>query len=162
MDWQVKPAGRLSQISGEAFRPGQKIISYIYKDEGNDLRRLDLLATEADHFTVPGSILGWWTQVVKDQEDEAEARRRAIETSEGLFHSLFEEGAVCAEESEALKFLLAIMLERKRILKRCGKPAAGEPQRYRHSKSGEEFDVPQVDLTASTVLKIQEQLRDVI
>ncbi len=162
MDWQVKPAGRLSQVSGKEFSPGQKIISYLYKDEGDDLRRIDALAAEVDSFTAPGQILGWWTQTVKDQEDEAEVRRRVIETSECLFLSLYEEGAGCALESEALKFLLAIMLERKRILRRCGKPDAGEPQRYRHSKSEEEFDVPQVDLTASSVLKIQEQLRAVI
>ena len=162
MDWQVKPAGRLSQVSGEAFSPGQKIISYLYKDEGDDLRRIDALAAEADRFTAPGPILGWWTQTVKDQEDKAEVRRRVIETSEELFLSLFEEGADSAQESETLKFLLAIMLERKRILRRCGKPDDGEPQLYRHSKSGQEFDVPQVDLTASSVLKIQEQLRVLI
>ncbi len=162
MDWQVKPAGRLSQISGEAFSPGQKIISYLYKDEGDNLRRMDALAAETDNFSAPGPILGWWTQTVKDQKGEAEVRRRVIETSEELFLSLYEEGVDSAQESETLKFLLAIMLERKRILKRCGKPAAGEPQHYRHSKSGEEFDVPQVDLTAASVLKIQEQLQVLI
>ena len=162
MEWQVKPVGRLSQLSGEAFKSGQKIISYLYKDDGGDLQRYDVLTAETDNFSVPGQILGWWTQVVRDMQNEANARRRAIETTEDLFLSLYEEGAVKTDESEVLKYLLAIVLERKRILRPIGKLSGGEPQLYRHSKSGEEYTVAQVDLTASNVLKIQDQLQAVI
>ena len=80
-------------------------------------------------------------------------------TTEELFLSLFEESGAEGEEDRAvLKQLLALMLERKRVIKRVG-PSTQGVQRYRHPKQDREYDVPMDDLNPEKLVRIQEQLQ---
>ena len=116
--------------------------------------------SEFEGFVPPGTVLGWWRQEAK--AEETKSKHQAVKTAEDLFLSLYAEGADPSEERATLKSLLALMLERKRILKPRGKALEGKPQQYFLVKTKETFEIPAVDLTAEAVRKIQEQLWAVI
>ena len=159
MDWQVKSASKQSEVTGRAFKPGERIVSYLFKNERGDLQRSDVLAEEAQAFQSPGLVLGKWEHVVKEDISEAEIRSQSLRTSEGLFLSLFEGDGEATEEREVLKYLIAIILERKRILKPIGSSGVGGSQTYLMRGTKEKFNVPTVDVTADIVVKLKEQLR---
>ncbi len=160
MDWQFKPPARESSVSGEAFSEGEIVVCILHLDEENQLQRADLREEEADNFTAPGGILGRWRREVKAPNEEAkEARRQLMATTEELFLSLFEESDPEGEQDRAvLKQLLALMLERKRVLRRTG-PMVDGVQRYRHPKQEREYDVPMDDLDPEKLTRVQEQLQ---
>lgn len=162
-EWHLKTISRQSEMTGTPFQVGQRIISYIYKDDHGEIHRTDIHADDANEFNSPGIILGWWEQVVKDYGNEAEAKKQAINSSEELFLSLYEdEEPVEANEREVIKFLLALMLERKKILKPLNKVPTGKIQKYIHQRTNREYEVQLVDLTAESVQGVMGQLHEVV
>ncbi len=162
VDWHLKSLSRKSQKSGRLFTEGQRVISYIYKAANGEIQRADVHVEEANEFTPSGILLGWWEQVMKNYDNEAEAKRQAILSSEELFLSLYEEKENAAEEADVLKYLLALMLERKRILKPIDKVAEGHTQRYLHTRTKKEFSVPFVDIMTKSAQGVMDQLKGVI
>ncbi len=161
-EWQLKTISRQSQITGSPFEVGQRIISYIYKDDSGEIHRDDIHADDTNEYNPPGILLGWWEQVVKNYDNEAEARRQAINSSEELFLSLYEEEGIETREREVIKFLLALMLERKKILKPLIKTPADAVQKYLHNRTNREYKVPIIDLTAESVQEVMGQLKEVV
>lgn len=160
MDWQFNPPARKSSLSDEPFAEGDIVVCILHLDEQAQLQRADLREAEAETFESAGGILGRWRREVKAPNEEAkEARRQLMATTEELFLSLFEESSPEGEEDRAvLKQLLALMLERKRVIKRVG-PSSQGVQRYRHPKQEREYDVPMDDLNPEKLVRIQEQLQ---
>ena len=170
MDWQIRPLSRESTVSAAPFEVGERIICFLFRNEAGELERADVKADEVDAFPQPNSILGRWERVVKDRHDEErEARQQVLASSEELFLSLFqrdegEQADASVEldsDVEALKQVLSLMLERKRILKPVGQSEAGY-QLYRHPKSGMECRVSTADLAAEQLLRIQESLNTLV
>lgn len=158
MDWQVKSASNLSDISGRAFEPGERIVSFLLRDENGDLRRSDVSAGESQEHQPSGAVLARWEQEKKEVVSEAEAKKQTLQTSVGLFLSLFEVDGEGVEERDVLKYLLAIMLERKRILKPTGVKRKEKIQCYEMRELKRSFEVPIVDVTTESVMRIEEQL----
>ena len=90
MDWHLKSISRKSHASDHRFSVGDAVVSYLLEDAVGEIARADVLRGEAGEFSPPGKVLGRWEQVLRDYDDEAEARREALRTTEGLFLSLFE------------------------------------------------------------------------
>jgi hypothetical protein len=61
----------------------------------------------------------------------------------------------------ALQHLLALLLERKRILRSLGIRAKDGLQRYRHAKLDREFEVPVLEVDGKLMEKIMETMGDV-
>ena len=166
MEWQIKRIARQSVVSGHEFRPGDRLVCVLYVEpEEGHLARADMLSEEADRFEAPGEILGRWTRTVRDTEDDDASQTGGVAGAEELFVSLFQEtpDSGSGEERAALQHLLALMLERKRILKREDARAAGRnTQRYRHVRRQETFDVPVVSISREMVLKIEDTLGDIV
>lgn len=166
MDWQIRTIARKSALTEEPFHPGDRVLSFVYKEaESGELGRSDFLESEAAGFEVPGQLLGKWVRVVKDPDDEdAGEKRLDVQSSEDFFFSLFEQEAdeATRAETDALKHLLALMLERKRVLRQAGARASEGLQRYRHVKSKEELEVPVVDISPEMMVNIQDTLGDII
>jgi len=175
MDWHLKTISRQSHASDHRFVAGDAVISYLLEGEDGEISRADVLRDEGERFSPKGKVLGWWEQVLRDYEDEAEAKRQALRTTEGFFLSLFEtadevagagggdgEGNAAApgavDTAAVLKVLLAAALERKRILRPIDPPANDRPQRYFHPASERRFEIPAVELTPEAVLRVREQV----
>ena len=164
VEWQIKTIARKSTLSGEAFNPGDRVVCLIYKDdEAGDLGRADLCPEEVENFDLPGEVLGRWSRVVKDPDDESQNARETMASAEDFFFSLYENDQPDArEESDMLKHLLSLMLERKRVVRALGKRQTEGTQLYRHVKTKREIEVPVVEISTDLMLKIQDTLGDII
>ena len=164
MDWQIKSLAKVSGISGREIKPGYTVVCTVFIDDMGNLDRLDAHVDEFDDSKIRGKIIGRWEREVaaNPDADERAARRLALASSEDFFLSMFDDSSpVKADEADAVKQILALMLERKRILKPVGRPSRGI-QKYIHTSSKREFDVPQKEMDAELVLKIQTQLGSII
>lgn len=161
MDWQIKPLGHASAASGEPLNVGDPVVCFIFLDENAEMQRADIRESESERFPRPESILGRWRRTVKDRgEENRAAREQQIASAEGLFFSLFEESDGTDEveaEREALKQVLGLLLERKRVLRAVGRPEDGF-QLYRHPKADREVRVPMHDLEPEQLIALQERL----
>lgn len=159
MDWQIKTLSKKSFGSGAELKPGDVVVSVIFVNEANELDRRDFLKKELEENPFEGKFVGKWERVVSEnpEEDERQARRMAIAGSEDFFLSLYDENGVEVEQKDVLKQMLALLLERKRILRAKGRPQNGV-QLYVHSSSKREFLVPQKELGEDLVSNIQTQI----
>lgn len=158
MDWQVKPIARRCAVSGESFKVGDRVVCVVYKPEGLPIERVDVLAGHFAQYTLPGMELGRWVREVKERaEEEREARLQLLATREEFFLSLYAEAEDPSGDKAVLKQLLALLLERKRVLRALGKPSGGV-QRYLHVRTRDEFEVPAGELLAEDVARVQSAL----
>lgn len=155
MDWVIKSLARTSFISGKTFVPGEKVTSVIFRSpEG--LQRADLSEADAGTWQPPGEVLGRWTRKAEDESDAAR-RKQALASAEEVFLALIQEPGGAGEDKNLLLQLLALLLERKRILRPQGRPVDGR-QRYLHSRLQQEFAVPYQELIPERLPALREQL----
>ena len=80
-------------------------------------------------------------------------------SAEDFFFSLYEnEQPEAEEESDMLKHLLSLMLERKRVLRAVGERQNKDEQRYLHVKTKRDLTVPIVDISTELMLKIEDTI----
>lgn len=166
MDWQIKTMAVKSSASEAKFEDGDIVTCLIYKDpEVEGLCRADLLNSEVEGFEHSGILLGRWQRIIKSDANEAEDPRELITAADDFFCSLFEqddpEEAEENKERSALKHLLALLLERKRILKPKGARATTGSQTYVHPKLQREFEVPVILIDAQMMQTITETMGDI-
>lgn len=162
MDWQVKSASSLSDVSGRTFKRGERIVSFLLRDENGELRRSDVSEEESHEHRPMGTVLARWEQEKREKISETDAKRQSLQNSLGLFLSLFEVDEEGMEERKVLKYLLALMLERKRILKPTGFKQGERIQCYEMKDPKGSFEVSVVDVTAESVARIEGQLRNCV
>lgn len=165
MDWQIKTLSRKSTLSGEGFEPGDQAVSLVYvDDEAGGLGRVDLHERELVDFEFPGEVLGRWRWVMKDPEEGGVSASDTVASAEDFFFSLFENevSSTEREQSDALKHLLSLMLERKRILRAVGTRQTSGAQTYRHVKTKQELNVPISEISRELMFKIEDTLGDII
>ena len=163
MEWQIKTIARKSTLSGEVFSPGDRVVCLIFMGGAGELGRADLRPDEVEAFELPGEVLGRWARVVKDPNDEITAVKETMASAEDFFFSLFEnESPETKEESDMLKHLLSLMLERKRVLRAIGDRRSIGEQSYRHVKTKQLIQVPIVDISTELMLKIEDTVGDII
>ena len=119
LDWQIKPLAKKSAL-GTDIKVGDIVVSAVYVDAAGNFDRADFILSEFDESKIPGRVIGRWERKVgaNPDADERMARKMALASSEDFFMSLFDEkSAVVAEEAGVVKQMLALLLERKRILR---------------------------------------------
>jgi hypothetical protein len=167
MDWQLKSMAGKSSASETEFKPGDAVVSLIFKDTTEGvLARADVLSEELESFELSGPRLGQWRRIIKEESSNELAPQEQMVAAEDLFLSLFEsqeneEASVGEAERLALQHLLALLLERKRILRSLGIRAKDGLQRYRHAKLDREFEVPVLEVDGKLMEKIMETMGDV-
>lgn len=164
LDWQIKPLAKKSALSDRDISAGDTVVCAVFVNEFGMLDRLDFHKDEFDVSKISGKIIGKWERVVSEHPDadERTARRMSLESSEDFFVSLFDENsAVETDEADVVKQMLALLLERKRILRAVGRPIGGV-QKYIQPSTKREFSVPQKNLDEDLVIKIQSQLGSII
>jgi len=164
MEWHFKGIARKSSLSRTPFVSGDRVACIIFKDyKVGEIGRMDLLMHEVDTIDLPGEILGRWMRVVKDPDEEGTSVRETVASAEECFLSLYAHAQSGAEdELAAMKHLLALMLERKRVLRAVGKRHKAGTQSYIHVKTKQMVDVPIVEISADLMLRIQDTLGDII
>ena len=164
MEWQIRTISRKSSRSGEPFAPGDVAISLIYFDaQEGGVARADLHASELEEFELPGELLGRWRRVIQDPDQASVQAGETLASAEDFFFSLFEnETDEPSEERDMLKHLLALILERKRVLRALGRRKGEASLTYLHVKSKTELTVPVRDISHALMLKIEDTLGDLV
>lgn len=166
MEWQIKTMSDCSVLTGASFNPGDRVACLIHMDdEARELCRSDLLEAEVDGFILPGQLLGRWSRTVEEPDAESAKAPATLQSAEDFFLSLYNgapEGEEPPQEKKALQHLVALMLERKRILRAMGSRQTEGEQPYLHVKSKRTFNVPIINVSPGLMAGIEGAIGELI
>jgi hypothetical protein len=152
-DWPIKHRGDVCAMTNRAFEPGEPFYTLLFR-EGNGYRREDLSeeawASRNENIR-PFSF--WKTRY--EPPPAAPPEPLAKENAEELLRRLLAEN----RQPNAC-YVLAVMLERKRVLKQVGSETTenGPVLIYEHAKSGDVFIVPEVQLRLDQLEAVQTEV----
>ena len=159
MDLQLQPLATQCAVSGETFSPGARVASHLVRvGAALEIVRFDVLETHLGDFRPEGFVACRWVQPFKPRRAGENPDRALKLTAENLFVTLADPMTEPTPENTRLLQFLALMLERKKILRPRGASADGLRPRYEHAKSKAIFEVPAGELTAEFFVAVQEQL----
>ncbi len=157
-DWTIQSRSHTCAATARAFAVDESFYTLLYPD-GAGFRREDLCeeAFKARNENLqPFSF--WRTKYEAPVPAQAEAVSK--QTAEDLLRSYLEDSAPGLENA---RFILALMLERKRILKEREVKYAPDgtlTRIYEHAKTGEVFIIADPQLHLTQVADIQAQVAD--
>lgn len=159
MDLQLQPLATQCAVSGEPFTAGARVASHLVRmGAALEITRFDVLETHLGGFRPEGFVACRWVQPFKPRRAGENPDRALKLTAENLFVTLADPTTEPTPENTRLLQFLALMLERKKILRPRGPSTDGLRQRYEHAKSKAIFEVPAGELTAEFFVAVQEQL----
>jgi hypothetical protein len=159
MEMHLQPLATTCFVSGEPFADGARVASYlVQRGPAMEIVRYDLLEANAPQFTPDGFVACKWVHAFKPRRAGENPERALKLTAENLFVALADPTTEPTPENTRLVQFLALMLERKKILKARGKTADGTKVRYEHARTKAFFEVPAGELTPEFFVAVQQQL----
>ena len=159
MEMHLQPLATTCFVSGETFVEGARVASFLVRSGAAlEIVRYDLLEAHAATFAPEGFVACSWVHAFKPRRAGENPDRALKLTAENLFVALADPTTEPTPENTRLVQFLALMLERKKILRPRGRSTDGARNRYEHAKSKAIFEVPAGDLTPEFFVAVQEQL----
>lgn len=159
MELNLQPLATSCFVTGKPFGEGERVLSYLVRNETSDeVMRYDVLESASEGFTVPGFVACSWGHVFKPRKVGENPERELKLTAENLFVTLADPTNEIAAENERLVQFLALMLERKKLLRPKGRSADGTRNLFEHAKTKLIYAVPAGELNPEFFMSIQEQL----
>jgi len=159
MELNLQPLGTSCSITHEVFAAGQRVVSYLVRDPAQtEIVRYDLVESAVPGFTPNGVVVCRWVHLFKPRKAGESSERTLKLTAETLFLTLADPSAELTPENTRLVQFLALMLERKRLLKPKGRTADGLRTVVEHTKSKQLFEIPAGDLNPEFFVQVQAQL----
>ena len=155
---QLQPLASVCHVTGQPFVEGNRVASHLVSMKTGEVVRYDLLESEIVNFTADGVVVCRWVQVFKLRKTTENPDRALKLTAETLFLTLADPTAEPTTESTRLLQFLALMLERKRVLRPKGRTSDGSRNLYEHAKTKQVFEVPAGELTPEFFVQVQAQL----
>lgn len=154
----LQPLAPTCFLSGEPFIEGARIASCLVRATTLEVVRYDLLEAHAAGFSPEGFVACRWVHVFKQRHGDEDVARALKLSAENLFFTLADPSNELNVESTRLVQFLALMLERKKLLRPRGKSADGTRHVYEHARTKQLFEVPLGELTPEFFVAVQEQL----
>ncbi len=155
-DWNISPPSKVCHATGRAFTDGEKFIS-VLRETPREWVRLDysLEGWEKSPHTAEEIASRWQSEFHVRQSAPEPIAKNDVES---LLRRLITQGA---PEDTAVRYVLAVMLERKKVLKPVDKLERGTRKIlvYEHSKTGESFLIEDPRLKLTELEPIQERVR---
>ncbi|MBI4625317.1 MAG: hypothetical protein HY736_19115 [Verrucomicrobia bacterium] len=158
MEMYLQPLAASCFVSGEPFVEGARIASYLVRATTLEIVRYDVLEARAAGFAPEGFVACRWVHVFKPRRSDENADRTLKLTAENLFVALADPATEPTPESTRLVQFLALMLERKKLLRPRGRSADGRRDVFEHAKTKQIFEVPAGEFTPEFFVAVQEQL----
>lgn len=159
MELNLQPLASACAVTGEPFGDGERVVSFLVRGEASgEVVRHDVLASAQERFAPEGFVACRWVHAYKIRKAGENPERELKLTAENLFTTLADPSVELAPENERLVQFLALMLERKRLLRPKGPSADGRRAIYEHAKTKQLYEVPAGELNPEFFLSIQEQL----
>ncbi len=158
MEMNLQPLATTCFVSGEPFCEGERVVSHLMRAESMEIMRYDVLETQLDEFQAEGSLVCSWVKPYKPRLKGENPERELKLTAENLFVTLADPNNEPSEENTRLVQFLALMLERKRLLRPKGLNATRDKTVYEHAKSKERYEVEVGEFDPAFFIAVQEQL----
>ena len=159
MEMHLQPLATTCFVSGEPIFEGARVASYLVRvGAALEIVRYDVLEAHTANFTPEGYVACRWVHPFKPRKAGENPDRALKLTAESLFTTLADPTTEPTPENTRLLQFLALMLERKKILRPRGRSADRLRNRYEHAKSKAIFEVPVGELTPEFFVAVQEQL----
>lgn len=168
MELTLHPIATVCFVSGRAFAEGDRVVSYLVREATGEIARRDLIEAEdqptpgygsaSGKFMPPAFVYCRWVVDFKQRKADENADRTLKLTAESLFLTLGDPANEPNAANTPLLQFLALMLERKKLIKPRGVTEDGVRQIYEHMKSHQLFEVPIGTLDETFFRNIQEHL----
>jgi hypothetical protein len=158
MEMHLQPHSTTCFVSGEPFVEGARVVSHLVRSATMEIVRYDVLEPHTANFTPPGFVACRWVHVFKPRRGDENPDRSLKLTAENLFVTLADPTTEPTPENTRLVQFLALMLERKKILRPRGRSADGARNLFEHAKTKQMFEVPVGELSPEFFVAVQEQL----
>ncbi|MDB6126455.1 MAG: hypothetical protein JWM35_351 [Verrucomicrobia bacterium] len=158
MEMTLHPLSKTCHASGHAFVEGDRVICHLVREPGGEIGRRDVLVAEDAAFTKPGPVLCSWTVSYKPRHGEDNPGRALKLTAENLFVTLADPAAEPNPVNTPMLQFLALLLERKKLLRPRGLTSDGERQVFEHAKTHQLYEIPVGELDEAFFVNIQGQL----
>jgi hypothetical protein len=158
-EWHIQSRAHACQSCGQGFRDGAAFHTLLF-DEKKEFLRMDICSDcWAGQYSEARDRRGFVSHWMGQYEPPPAAAPEAIrkDTAESLLRKLVE---LNDPAYLAASYILAVMLERKRLL-RVKEQVRSEGHRtfiYEHPKSGDVFTIPDPDLQLNQLEEVQRQV----
>ncbi|WP_225919204.1 hypothetical protein [Actomonas aquatica] len=146
-------------VTGEAFIEDERVMSHLVRSaENGEVQRYDVKETVANEFTPEGRVACRWVHPFKPKVAGENPERELKLTAENLFMTMADPGNELGAEDGRLVQFLALMLERKRVIRPKGRNEDGTKDVYEMRGTKARYEVPIGDLDPAFFIAVQEQL----
>lgn len=161
IEWSIQSRADRCSASGEQFQDGEFFYTLLF-DEKTGFRREDLseAAWQARNQEGPQPFSFWRSKFEVPPPAAPEALGK--KTAEELLRRYMADGA---PEHANVRYILALMLERKKQLKETGTRSGDDgslTRIYEHVKTGEVFLIPDPQLRLDEMAAVQTQVADLL
>lgn len=161
MEWQLQGPSRKSSLTETPFQDEDEIRTFLSFSKDGQLERWDVLPSEVPMILEEKNIVGQWVWTFRSQPDKRQENKERKKNLEELFMALYIREASSEQTDqdltvEALKQILALALERKKILLRL--KTDGKKALYRHRESDQHFEVDLSPIAPQRLLQVSDRL----
>jgi hypothetical protein len=158
MELNLQPRAPSCFVSGQPFQDGDRVTSVLTRTDAGTVLRYDALEAHAAELKPEGFFVCSWVRVYKANAKDENPDRTLKLTAESLFLTLTDPSTLSSPETDRLVRFLALLLERKRLLRPKGAAPDGGKDLYEHTKAKSLHEVPAIDLTPEFFIAVREQL----
>lgn len=156
--WNIKSRAHVCAGTGRAFQEGEVFHTALFETEDGNLERRDYSseAWDAEGGPAAAAFSHWRaTYAPPPREEKTEAVRK--ENAEELLRRLVAEDEAHTENA---RFILAVMLERQKILRQTDSHKVGETKLliYEHRKTGDVLLIRDPEIPLSDVDRVQSEV----
>jgi hypothetical protein len=155
-DWSIQSRSEKCAVTGREFREGEHFYTLLYRDR-HGFRREDLSEEAWAQRRASGDKerqpFSFWRSKFEPPPPPA-PEPLAKETAEDLLRRYMQENDM---QHANARYILALMLERKRLLKQIDAQQTSEGRTliYEHTKTGEIFVIPDPQLRLDQIEQVQ-------
>ncbi|MEM6884297.1 MAG: hypothetical protein AAF571_04640 [Verrucomicrobiota bacterium] len=157
-DWEIKPCADECALTGKSFEEDEEFYTLLFQDK-EGLRRMDVRLDARDQVdeSEQQAISNWKSNFKPKPGPEEETVGK--QDAESELRRLLEKGE---ESTASLCRILALLLERKRMLKMRERIQQDGRSLlvYEHAETGESFIVPDVDFKLSELDSLRSEILD--
>ena len=160
--WSIKSRARECAESGDAFQSGQKIRAAIFPDpESSGYLRKDYTIEAWGNREGEENPFSCWITTYEPPVTEEKAEDVVEDDPETLLKRLVDEEE---EHTENARYILAVMLERKKLLRETDTQEipSGILRIYEHRKSGDVYIIKDPQISLTDVDRVQEEVRQLL
>lgn len=156
--WNIKSRAHACSATGAAFSDGDIFYTALFETTDDALERRDYSAAAWDGPESPaGTAFSYWRSVYCPPAREEKKVALQKESAEDLLRRLVADDEAHTENA---RFILAVMLERQKILRQTDAHKIGETKLliYEHRKSGDVLLIRDPEIPLSDVEKVQAEV----